>query len=357
MAENTKIEWCDATMNPWIGCTKVSPGCEHCYAESWAKRSGLVQWGPHERRRTSKANWRKPLLWNKKAKARFDSWEHFKATNPGLTDDELIAQGFIKPRRPRVFCGSLCDIFDDRAPDEWRRDLGELISETPFLDWLLLSKRIGNADRMLRKMFFLRDTTFLDGIPRNVWIGATITTKTEADRDITRLLKLPARIRFLSMEPLLEHVDIAPYLEPYCDSGSQPHPSGDGGVTCPRCGGAGGCPGVQLVIAGGETGPKARPVHPEWVRSLRDQCIDAGTKFFFKAWGEWLPWSQFNGTEVIDDPEQTRYRTLEYQDGKWEDIGYPQWCDDIDGLQCVARVGKKRAGRLLDGRTWEEMPA
>jgi protein gp37 len=338
MGENTKIEWCEHTFNPWIGCTKVSPGCEHCYAESWAKRSGLVKWGPNERRRTSPANWRKPLVWDKRARAFFTSWESFKSEFPGLTDDELLARGFVKPRRPRVFCGSLCDVFDDQAPDEWRHDLGELIRETPFLNWMLLTKRIRNADRMLRTMFPLLET-FPDGIPRNVWLGATITTQTEADRDITKLLALPAAVRFLSIEPLFE--PIKPLWLRSDEIGRRL---------------IGAQPGIDLVIAGGETGPKARPVHLEWVRSLRDQCVDAGTKFFFKSWGEWLPWTQFNGSEVIDDPEQTRYRTLEYTDGKWEDAGYPQWCDDIDGMQCVARVGKKIAGRLLDGRTWEEMP-
>jgi protein gp37 len=134
MAENTKIEWTDHTFNPWEGCQKVGPGCDHCYAETRnARFSGgqAVNWGPGTlRRRTSAANWKLPMKWNKHAQLQHDAWEGFKNQNPGLTDDELIAKGFVKPRRPRVFCASLADVFDNAVDPQWRDDLFALIAAT-----------------------------------------------------------------------------------------------------------------------------------------------------------------------------------------------------------------------------------
>ena len=120
MGDNTKIEWAHHTFNPWVGCTKVSPACDNCYAEGWAKRSGMVQWGPHaERRRTSEGNWRQPLKWNAEA--------------------ERLGV------RYRVFCSSLADVFDNAVPVQWRIELMKLICETRHLDWLLLTKRPQNV--------------------------------------------------------------------------------------------------------------------------------------------------------------------------------------------------------------------
>lgn len=188
MAENTKIEWCDSTFNPWTGCTKVGPGCDNCYAEGWAKRSGIVQWGPGaERRRTSAANWRKPLQWN--AKPFFEcvacGWrgERFLVHFDGDQCPHCCTVGDIKPARRRVFCASLADVFDNEVPVEWRADLFDLIQATPNLDWLLVTKRIGNAGRMLA-----------DGIPANVWLGITVVNQAEADRDIPKLLSTPAAL-------------------------------------------------------------------------------------------------------------------------------------------------------------------
>src|SRR5205814_2553649 len=127
MAQNSKIEWTDHTFNPWVGCTNVSPGCDHCYAESWSKRSGLVKWGNSPRRRTSEAYWRAPSKWQGGAAA-------FQAKYG---------------RRQRVFCASLADVFDNKAESEWRSDLFKLIAATPSLDWLLLTKRPQNIKKML----------------------------------------------------------------------------------------------------------------------------------------------------------------------------------------------------------------
>ena len=182
MAENTKIEWTDHTFNPWIGCTKVSPGCDHCYAENLMDtRMGVASWRPGaERVRTKDANWKMPLRWNAQA-------------------DAFMAQ---HGRRQRVFCASLADVFDNAVDPQWRADLFDLIAATPNLDWLLLTKRIGNVGNMLPVPF-----DFDKHYP-NVWIGATIVNQVEADRDIPKLLDVPARVRFLSMEPLLGPVDL-----------------------------------------------------------------------------------------------------------------------------------------------------
>jgi protein gp37 len=317
MGNNSKIEWCDHTFNPWIGCTKVSPGCEHCYAEAWAKRSGLVKFGPHERKRTSEANWQKPIQWNRQAE------------RLGI--------------RSRVFCASLADVFDEAAPDEWRADLFALIRATPNLDWLLLTKRIGNADRM----FFdtLRDAP----LPSNLWMGATVCNQEEAERDIPLLIKNPASLLFVSLEPLLGPIDISRWLLPTCDRGSIP--CDGGGVTCVRCGGVGCHNAVSWVISGGESGPHARPMHPDWVRSIRDQCKLAGVPFLFKQHGEWLA-TAFCDDKTIEIP----YRCTVYvrQDGSFYDDS--QGVDFFHGDEETAWIGKKAAGRLLGGVLHDEYP-
>lgn len=266
MGADTKIEWCDFTFNPWLGCTNVSPGCDHCYAEALMdKRYHKVQWGAGQPRvRTSEANWRMPIKWDKAAAA--------------------------AGRRDRVFCASLADVFDNEVPDEWRRDLMRLIASTQNLDWLLLTKRIGNAGKMLA------DTAATFGMTwgehwRNVWLGATVVNQEEADRDIPKLLAVPAAKRFLSMEPLLGPVDVRRYLGPQCDRGSVPGPGGVGGVTCRLCDGYGakapatGCRGIDWVIVGGESGHKARPFHTDWAQSIVDQCQAAGVACFVKQLG------------------------------------------------------------------------
>ncbi len=258
MSENTKIEWADHTFNPWVGCTKVSPACDHCYAEGWAKRSGMVMWGG-ERIRTTKANWKQPRKWNAQAQA--------------------------EGRRFRVFCASLADVFDNQVPDAWRLDLFSLIAETPNLDWLLLTKRIGNVESYLQ-----RDGMAFDLVNSGLaWIGSTICNQAEADRDIPKLLEVPARVRFLSIEPMLGPVDLTrlPLSATRYDAliGSMPanaHINALRGFNE-----NGNRTRVDWVICGGESGPHARPMDPDWARSLRDQCQAAGVPFLFKQWGEW----------------------------------------------------------------------
>jgi protein gp37 len=316
MAENSKIEWTDHTFNPWIGCTKVSPGCDHCYAEArMDTRLHRVHWGAGEPRQRTKT-WADPKRWDK-------AHEAFYATHG---------------RRQRVFCASLADVFDNQVPETWRIDLFALIEETPHLDWLLLTKRIGNAAGML---------PWGPCSPPwpNVWLGATVVNQDEADRDIPKLLATPARVRFLSMEPLLGPVDVFSDMtgELLITSGNEYDPGR-----------------IDWVIAGGESGHGARPMHPDWARSLRDQCAAAGVPFLFKQWGEWLPWTQFCDARVDDPPEQTRFDTREWIDGAWSDVGRPDvWASrdgHIDDMQCTGRVGKKAAGRLLDGSSHDDFP-
>lgn len=270
--ENSKIEWTDHTFNPWIGCTKVSAGCQHCYAEELMdKRYGKVKWGPQgTRQRTSAANWRKPLQWNKLA------WETCKECGwrgpvhethdfcPNCDGEELL------PARARVFCASLADVFERR--DElipWRADLMTLIGATPNLDWLLLTKRPENILDMtpwpwhMSRVGDSNDLAPGGGIwPANVWIGTSVENQEAADKRIPELLKVPAKVRFLSCEPLLGPVDLG-----------FPFVSDNPWMTLEH---------VDWVIAGAESGHGARPMQLDWVRSIRDQCQKSYTAFFFK---------------------------------------------------------------------------
>lgn len=355
--ENTKIEWAHHTFNPWEGCQKVGPGCDHCYAETRNARFGggeAVNWGPGApRRRTSASNWQQPIKWNAEAERLGD--------------------------RQRVFCASLADVFDNAVDPKWRADLFRLIRSTPNLDWLLLTKRIGNAKAMIDDA---RDADAKGPIwpwP-NVWIGATIVNQEEAERDIPKLLAVPAAKRFLSMEPLLGPVDLTVYHDWLGRS--------EGGMWCPDCPeygvgidpkehrqclgeveGVSGYDGIDWVIVGGESGPGARPMHPEWARNLRDQCEAAGVPFLFKQWGEWLPGQ--------NDMHAIGRKVAHHQDGSWGPTetnptskNYVTWdangCMHVGNLASTPlgfrvevwaeRVGKKAAGRMLDGRTWDGVP-
>ncbi|BAQ44345.1 bacteriophage protein gp37 [Methylobacterium aquaticum] len=295
MAENSTIEWTHHTWSPWIGCQKVSPACDGCYAEHLMDtRMGRVEWGPHgERSRTSAAYWRQPLAWNRAA----------------------AAAGRVE----RVF-PSLCDPFDNRVEPTWRRDFFDLIRATPNLMWLLLSKRVQNAVDMCEAA---------GGLPENAAIGGTAEDQENANRVVRHLKHARAYLDpafiFLSMEPLLEGVCLlqadAIRWHPggTYDDGGQPgydEPSPDRH----EC--------VDWVITGGETDQgkhKARPSHPDWFRQIRDACAAAGVPYLHKQNGEWVDADSLP-SEALEDY-------------------------DIRGLTAdgVARVGKKHSGRLLDG--------
>ncbi|WP_425404605.1 DUF5131 family protein [Hwanghaeella sp.] len=330
MAENTAISWTDHTFNPWIGCTKVSPACDHCYAEAWDKRFGGERWAPGATRtRTSADNWKQPRKWNAAAE------------RAGV--------------RKKVFCASLADVFDNKVPSEWRANLWELIRKTPSLDWLLLTKRPQNIEKMLPENWGI-------GWP-NVWLGTTVENQEEAERRIPSLLSIPARVRFLSCEPLLGPVDLTKVQFGQCLrnclTGSVLDELGQRKVM------AGG-PRIHWVIAGGESGPGARPSHPYWFRQLRDQCAEAGTAFHFKQQGDWRPVSPYDcaeGETVWSDhtrqlksgdiwTDNRKCRVLDHGGGCWEN----EQAQPPSHAWVMERVGKAKAGRMLDGVTHDGYP-
>lgn len=325
MAENTAIEWADHTFNPWTGCTKVSPGCDHCYAEAWAKRSGTVRWGASEpRRRTTAANWRLPIKWN--------------------------AQAEREGRRFRVFCSSLADVFDNAVPEAWRVDMLRLIAETPNLDWLLLTKRIGNAYTMMVEAFragWPGHGGLWDRWPelfRNVWLGATVVDQAEADRDVPKLLAVPARVRFLSIEPMLGPISFEGLF-----------------ATDAANDGSNALEALDWIICGGESGPHARPMHPDWARSLRDQCAAADVPFLFKQWGEHSVHEIGDDGSIRPPSSMSLGRMKQWRPdlGRYSDVPKDALCSEVfaPGMSFALPVGKKAAGRQLDGRTHDGFPA
>lgn len=252
MGKESKIEWTHHTFNPWWGCTKISPGCANCYAETWAKRCGKAVWGDSSPRRFfGEKHWAEPKKW----------------------DAECAKKGI----RERVFCASMADVFEDR-PDlcDERQRLFELIDQTQHLDWLLLTKRPENIRPIMNEMMrgeFDPGRTFMYHM-NNVWLGVTAENQEMWDKRVPILVSIPATVWFVSAEPLLGPITIG---------NDRP----------------------DWIIAGGESGPHARPVDDQWITSLRDQCQEIGNDFFFKQWG---------GTN------------------------------------------KLATGRMLEGRTWDEVP-
>jgi protein gp37 len=304
MADNTGISWAHSTLNYWIGCTKVSPACDACYAErDQDKRFHRVMWGPHG------------------------------------------AAFFAKHgEKRRVFVNSLSD-FGDNHPtikQEWRDAAHKAWKDCPDVIFMILTKRPQN----LLKPGYLPDDWSADNYP-NVWIGTTTENQEEADRRIPHLLKIDAAIRFLSCGPLLGPLYIMEgprsspkekHLAPLTgwrgtDGDGNPLPYG---------------PKIHLVIVEGESGPDARPTHPDWVRSLRDQCAAAGTVFHFKQWGEWAP-TEDRWIDEINFPQEPNvfFNNIPSTDRHWTD----------DHGWGAVRVGVKRAGRTLDGVIHDEMPS
>lgn len=240
MAENSKIEWTNHTFNPWIGCQKVSPGCDHCYAEAMMDhRYGKVKWGPHgERKRTSEANWKLPFRWAKKAEATGE--------------------------RPRVFCASLGDVFDNQVPPDWRLDLFALIECTPQLDWLLLTKRPENIRKMAP--IFWQEPKL-----ENVWLGTTCEDQDNYLRRWRLISEIPVPVRFISYEPAIGPLSI--------------------NLACPPV------RAPDWIICGGESGTGARTMEPWWARNVRDDCAKFGIAFFMK---------QMTGKKPIPDDLMVR---------------------------------------------------
>jgi len=297
MAETTKIQWCDSAFNPWRGCTKISPGCTNCYAEAVSRRNQNVLgvWGPNGTRvLASEAMWKKPLAWERRAAASGQPW--------------------------RVFCASLADVFEDwegqmldhhgallwRDPrQDWpspsggdvpytlahaRARLWRLIEATPRLTWQLLTKRPDNMEHMVPASWKL-------AWPANVWAMTSVEDQPSADTHIPELLKVPARVRGLSVEPLLKPVDLAPWL---------PNPRSNGTLAGYWYEKDPATPRIRWVIIGGESGPNARPCHLEWVRDLVRQCQEAGVACFVKQLGANVHWQGGAGIERHGRPNDPK---------------------------------------------------
>lgn len=361
MAENTNISWSDHTWSPWYGCTQVSMGehgaCVGCYARflSETRQHRVIFGGPGrgEGTRDAKADsgWKEPLKWEREQQEALGSWNYrfSSGRNPG-----------VKPPPPLVF-PSMCDPFDNH-PDlpPLRRRFFDLIRATPHLTWLLLTKRPGNIMKLFGE----------DGVPaggsmdvpgthrkfwwpKNAAIGCTAVTQEEADRDIPKLLAAKAALNpafaFVSMEPLLGPVDLTPHLYEACSNAEEMmmDPSTGAYECCSRCDFTGISEeprddGLDWVITGGETDQgshKARPSHSDWFRSLRDQCAAAGVAYHHKQNGEYL----------LGELETDRIGRPMVR-GPWGVI-----CDsrkpppEDPAWSGFAKIGKKAAGRLLDG--------
>lgn len=376
MADKTAIEWTDATWNPVTGCTKVSPGCDHCYAETFAER------------------WRGT------------AGHHFEQGFDLTLRPERLTQPLRWTRPRRIFVNSMSDLFHDDVPDgmiaavwfvmgqcaglipeqyrghvfqiltkrharmrSWMRkwaDVGE--PGIPPMDKAAL--RCGRAELIAQAEEFLGGPVMYDWMdgPRywpaalpSVWLGVSVENQQWAEIRIPVLLDTPAAVRWLSCEPLLGPVDLSRFLH-YRPIGKN---LADKPLT-PAAAEACRLPALHWVVAGGESGHGARPMHPDWARSLRDQCSAAGVPFLFKQHGAWAPLGPLY-EQTDDDPDADEARmeaaALEVHGGvkvvELESDGYiaegHQPMDRRTWL--MARLGKKAAGRELDGRTWDEYPA
>lgn len=278
MAKDSKIEWTHHTFNPWWGCERVSPACKNCYAETWARRLGMDLWSKGAARRVpGDGYWRQPIVWNESARR--------------------------SGRRERVFCASMADVFEDRRDlDGHRERLWNLIAKTPNLDWLLLTKRPYRVPDLV---------PWGNAWPSNIWLGTTVENQRWADKRVPQLLAHAAAVHFLSCEPLLGPIDLTRWL--------------------PKRGRK---RAVAWVIAGGESGHRARPMNPEWARALRNQCQQHRIPFHFKQWGNWRPASgRANGHKA---------RELLGENGV---------------PITMVNMGKKAAGRRLDEHEWNEVPS
>lgn len=315
MGETSAIEWTDATWNPLRGCTRVSEGCRNCYAERMAARfsgpgmpfEGLATMTKQGPRWTGEvrllyAEVDRPLRWR-------------------------------KPRR--IFVDSVSDLFHEKVPFEFIALIYDTMRQATWHVFQILTKR---AERMHKFIsWYIRETfdgaveAFLKAF-RHVWHGVSVEDQEAADARIPWLLATPSAVRILSCEPLLGFLDLSRYLWRRMALSEMPAAVLDSGAIeglAPRA-------AIHQIMAGGESGPKARVVHPDAFRSLRDQAVAAGVKFFFKQWGEWLPNAKEYGC---------------YQQG----ANYNRRHVFVGDVAMV-KVGKKAAGKLLDGRTWEEFP-
>lgn len=352
----TKIEWATHTSNWLAGCTKVSPACTHCYAETMTRRlaSGLGDGQPRYQAGvidTDTGRWTGRIAYDAEAMRRaFD--------------------GLRQARKPRrVFINSMSDTFHYDVPPEslGPQGLAGAIAHAHIAGVgkrghviMLLTKRPANLLKWQRAYFS-------QGLPPWVWVGCTVEDQKRADERVPVLLQVKASVRFLSAEPMLGPVSMEkrrdtpmfnggtgeewlPSLWSCWECGGSRYFQTDPYlVHCSHCGGTG--RGIHWVICGGESGRKARPMHPAWAQSLRDQCTDAGVPFFFKQWGEWSPSSE---REWSEDSTGARYMMVS-PDGRI-DNSVAGYLLQPPATAMMRRTGKHAAGRQLDGRTWDEVP-
>lgn len=326
MADNTKIEWADATVNAINGCTVKSPGCANCYAMKQAHRFDA------RRGLTSMTNG--GMVWTGEVR---------------LNEKQLLQP--LSWKRPRgIFWNAHGDPFHPKVPDEWIDKMFGIAALTPQHTHMILTKRsdrmrqyvrsLPNRDDLVREAIRASGVTQMSAraagiavrftLP-NVWLGVSVEDQARADERIPDLIDTPAAVRFLSCEPLLGPVDLTVF--PVYD---KPLLRGDVLLGIASCGPLEvDCPKLDWVIVGGESGPGARPMHPDWARSIRDQCAAADVPFHFKQWGEWYP--AFANDSAVNSASVRETR-------------------EIDGA-VVHRLGKKTAGRLLDGVQHDGMPA
>lgn len=295
--KNSKIEWTDDTDNPIqtvdgsFYCIKISPGCKFCYAEGQASRIS------HMRHKA-------PLA--------------FKVMKdvPELKLNRGMLQGWARKQKPtRRFVSSMTDIFGEFVPDAWCMEILDAMAAAPLQTFQVLSKRARRMCNIIRAWLELRG---LDAVPANIWIGTSVEDQERARERLDWLIAIPCSVRWISAEPLLGPLDLTMWLDAF-----------------------------HWLVAGGESGHNARPAHPYWFQSLRDQCFDEGTAFFFKQWGEYHPEHLPGASSRVVRMGADGYIANDIPSTR---------LDDRPDLVPLYRIGKKNAGHILDGHVWQDFP-
>lgn len=390
----TKIEWTEATWNPIVGCSLASPGCTNCYAMGFAGRIEAANAVTHSTARVAREYDGTTRRVNGKA-----VWTGKLA----LADDHKLTSPLRRKKPTTYFVNSMGDLFHEDAPDEWIDKVFAVMALAPQHTFQVLTKRSArmreyleqlgrNAERdRANELPATWQTRLAESVPAgkwrisradaarslgvaikmegdqstprwplpNVWLGVSTEDQRRADERIPDLLATPAAIRFISAEPLLGPIDLTELddglkddlhlrIDAFTGDVSDGHDLITGVFDTPD-------PKLDWVIAGGESGADARPTHPDWIRALRDQCADAGTPFFFKQWGAWAP--QLGAIDLYEFGEVSRRRWVAWNGDGWDYWDRPAWCDDLGAPEdCLVAVGKKAAGRLLDGVEHNGLP-
>lgn len=322
----TSIEWTDASWNPIVGCTEVSPGCANCYAARLAAT---------RLKNVPSYKGLSVLRHGKRQDIPFLADGSF-AIRPRWTGEvRFLPERLEEPlhwRKPRrIFVCDMGDLFHESIDFSWIGDIWRQMAKCPQHTFQVLTKRPARMLEFLsqaenyRKTGVTPDALFDHWPLPNVWLGVSVENQHFADERIPLLLQTPAAVRFISAEPLLGSINLN------CVKDGKNYNDTVGGIRSIR-------PNLDWVIAGGESGPNARPMHPDWARGLRDQCQAAGVPFFFKQWGQWVPWDPSGKLST-----KTALKGFCGTAPKFEE----QW---------MVGVGKKKSGRLLDGREWSEFP-